>query len=133
MCPLNYITKHSIYSSFEHSCNSGSTTSLGYLFQSLITVSVNTFFLISNPNLPWHNLWPFPPVLFLVDQKVRSTRHNLLSGSCSSYSEVGGKKKSKLKHWLSSQAPHTLPQLPNLLKAPQGRFSHDVIPYNRWN
>lgn len=104
MCPLNYITKHSIYSSFEHSCDSGSTTSLGYLFQSLITVSVNTFFLISNPNLPWHNLWPFPPVLFLVDQKVRSTRHNLLSGSCSSYSEVGGKKKIKAQ---------TLAQLPS--------------------
>jgi len=37
-----------------------STTSLGSLFQCLTTLSVKKCFLISNLNLPWHNLRPFP-------------------------------------------------------------------------
>ncbi|KAK4829606.1 hypothetical protein QYF61_005706, partial [Mycteria americana] len=43
-----------------------STTSLGSLFQCLITLSGKKFFLISNLNLPWRNLRPFPLVLSLV-------------------------------------------------------------------
>jgi len=37
-----------------------STTSLGSLFQCFTTLSVKKFFLISNLNLPWCNLRPFP-------------------------------------------------------------------------
>ena len=40
-----------------------STTSLGSLFQCLTTLSVKKCFLISNLNLPWHNLRPFPLIL----------------------------------------------------------------------
>jgi len=40
-----------------------STTSLGSLFQCFTTLSVKKFFLISNLNLPWHNLRPFPLIL----------------------------------------------------------------------
>ncbi|KAK4830462.1 hypothetical protein QYF61_011186, partial [Mycteria americana] len=40
-----------------------STTSLGSLFQCLITLSVKKNFLISSLNLPWRNLRPFPLVL----------------------------------------------------------------------
>ena len=36
-----------------------STTSVGSLFHCLTTLSVKKFFLISNLNLPWHNLRPF--------------------------------------------------------------------------
>ncbi|KAK4817221.1 hypothetical protein QYF61_003745 [Mycteria americana] len=43
-----------------------SATSLGSLFQCLTTLSVKKNFLISNPNLPWHNLRPFPLVLSFV-------------------------------------------------------------------
>ncbi|KAK4828356.1 hypothetical protein QYF61_026017 [Mycteria americana] len=43
-----------------------STTSLGSLFQCLITLSVKKNFLISSLNLPWRNLRPFPLVLWLV-------------------------------------------------------------------
>ncbi|KAK4819628.1 hypothetical protein QYF61_008848 [Mycteria americana] len=43
-----------------------STTSLGSLFQCLITLSVKKNFLISSLNLPWCNLRPFPLVLSLV-------------------------------------------------------------------
>ncbi|KAK4823949.1 hypothetical protein QYF61_008335 [Mycteria americana] len=43
-----------------------STTSLGSLFQCLITLSVKKNFLISSLNLPWRNLRPFPLVLSLV-------------------------------------------------------------------
>ncbi|KAK4814524.1 hypothetical protein QYF61_021625 [Mycteria americana] len=39
-----------------------STTSLGSLFQCLMTLSVKKFFLISNLNLSWSNLRPFPLV-----------------------------------------------------------------------
>lgn len=75
------------------SCNGDSTTSLRNLFQSITTLFVKTFFLISNLNLPWQNSWPFPLVLLLVDWEMRPTppHHNLLTGSCSRYGEVGGK------------------------------------------
>ena len=43
-----------------------STTALGSLFQCLTTLSVKKFFLISNLNLPWCNLKPFPLVLSLA-------------------------------------------------------------------
>ena len=43
-----------------------STTSLGSPFQCLITLLEKKFFLISNWNLPWCNLRPFPLVLLLV-------------------------------------------------------------------
>ena len=42
------------------------TTSLGSLFQCLTTLSVEKFFLISNLNLPWHNLRPLPLVLLYL-------------------------------------------------------------------
>ena len=40
-----------------------STTSVGSPFQCLTTLAVKKCFLISNLNLPWHNLRPFPLVL----------------------------------------------------------------------
>ncbi|KAK4824589.1 hypothetical protein QYF61_016834 [Mycteria americana] len=43
-----------------------STTSLGSLVQCLTTLLVNKLFLISNLNLPWCNLRPFPLALLLV-------------------------------------------------------------------
>jgi len=42
-----------------------SATSLGSLFQCLTTLLVKKFFLITNLNLPWHNLRPFPCPEFL--------------------------------------------------------------------
>ncbi|KAK4824091.1 hypothetical protein QYF61_010602 [Mycteria americana] len=54
-----------------------STTSLGSLFQCLTTLSVKKFFLISNLNLPWHNLRPFPLVLSLVTWEKRPTPTSL--------------------------------------------------------
>ncbi|KAK4823315.1 hypothetical protein QYF61_000917 [Mycteria americana] len=54
-----------------------STTSLGSLFQCLTTVSVKEFFLISNLNLPWRNLRPFPLVLSLVTWEKRPTPTSL--------------------------------------------------------
>ncbi|KAK4827080.1 hypothetical protein QYF61_014182 [Mycteria americana] len=54
-----------------------STTSLGSLFQWLATLSVKNFFLISNLNLPWHNLRPFPFVLSLVTWEKRPTPTSL--------------------------------------------------------
>ncbi|KAK4816523.1 hypothetical protein QYF61_017623 [Mycteria americana] len=54
-----------------------STTSLGSLFQCLITLSVKTFFLISNLNLPWCNLRPFHLVLWLVTWEKRLTPASL--------------------------------------------------------
>ena len=47
-----------------------STTSLSSLFQCLTTLSVKKFFLISNLNLPWHNLRPLPLVLSLGLQEA---------------------------------------------------------------
>ena len=48
-----------------------STTSLGSLSNDLTTLSVKKFFLISNLNLPWCNLRPFPLVLLLVTWENR--------------------------------------------------------------
>jgi len=46
-----------------------STISLGSLFQCPTTLSEKKVFLISSLNLPWHNLSPFPPILFLLLEK----------------------------------------------------------------
>ncbi|XP_072708486.1 COP9 signalosome complex subunit 5 isoform X2 [Ciconia boyciana] len=54
-----------------------STTFLGSLFQCLTTLPVKKFFLISNLNLPWHNLRPFPLVLWLVTWEKRLTPTSL--------------------------------------------------------
>ncbi|KAK4824542.1 LOW QUALITY PROTEIN: hypothetical protein QYF61_016146, partial [Mycteria americana] len=54
-----------------------STTSLGSLFQCLTTLSVKKFFLISNLNLAWHNLRPFPLILSLVTWEKRPTPTSL--------------------------------------------------------
>ncbi|KAK4810608.1 hypothetical protein QYF61_007345 [Mycteria americana] len=54
-----------------------STTSLGSLFQCLTTLSVKKFSLISNLNLPWHNLRLFPLVLSLVNWEKRLTPTSL--------------------------------------------------------
>jgi len=48
-------------------------TSLGSLFQCLITLLVNKFFLLSSLKLPWRNLKPFPLVLSLVTWEKRLT------------------------------------------------------------
>ena len=40
--------------------DSDSLTSLGNLFQCLTTLLEKKLVLISNLNLPWHNLWLFP-------------------------------------------------------------------------
>jgi len=56
---------------FKHIQDGDSTTSLGSLFQCL-TLSVK-FFLISNLNLPWCNLRPFPLVLSPVTSEKRPT------------------------------------------------------------
>jgi len=50
-----------------------STVSLGNLFQCLKTLSVKKFFLLSNPNLSWCNLRPFPLVLSLATCEKRAT------------------------------------------------------------
>jgi len=55
--------------------DSVSTTSLGSLFQYLITLSEKKFFLISNLNLSWHNLSPFPLVLLLLSGKKKANTH----------------------------------------------------------
>jgi len=48
-----------------------STTSLGSPFLYLTTLSENNYFLMSNLNLPWRNLRPFPLVLLLVTRGKR--------------------------------------------------------------
>ena len=62
---------------------SDSTTSLGSLIQHLTTLLEKKFFLISNLDLPWHNLKLFTLVLSVVMQEKRLNPplHNLLSGS----------------------------------------------------
>jgi len=45
--------------------DSDSTASLGRPFQCLTTLWEKKLFLMSNLNLLWHNLWPFPRVLFV--------------------------------------------------------------------
>ncbi|KAK4824165.1 hypothetical protein QYF61_011292, partial [Mycteria americana] len=60
------------------------TASLGSLFQCLTTLSVKKFFLISNLNLPWHNLRPFPLAfyrLFLRRRDKHPPCYNLLSAA----------------------------------------------------
>jgi len=57
--------------------DSDSTTSLGSLFQCLITRSVKAFFLIYNLNLPWWNLRPLPLILTLVTWEKRPTPTSL--------------------------------------------------------
>jgi len=49
------------------------TTSLGSPFQCLITLLEKKFLLISNLNLSWLNLRPFPLLLSLVMQEKRPT------------------------------------------------------------
>ncbi|KAK4829020.1 hypothetical protein QYF61_001795 [Mycteria americana] len=49
----------------------------GSLFQCLTTLLVNKLFLISNLNLPWRNLRPFPLILSLVTWKKRPTPTSL--------------------------------------------------------
>ncbi|KAK4810503.1 hypothetical protein QYF61_004283 [Mycteria americana] len=70
-CLLNHVLKRHIYTDGD------STTSLGSLFQCLTTLSVKKFFLISNLNLPWHNLRPFPLILSLVTWEKRPTPTSL--------------------------------------------------------
>ena len=56
-----------------------STTSLGNLFQCLITLSVQKFFLISNLNLPWCNLRPLPLIASYLGEE---TNTHLTTPSC---------------------------------------------------
>ena len=70
---LNHIPEHHIQTVFKHIRDGDSTTSLGSLFQCLTTLSVKKFFLISNLNLPWCNLRPFPLVLSPVTSEKRPT------------------------------------------------------------
>ncbi|KAK4813638.1 hypothetical protein QYF61_014398 [Mycteria americana] len=68
-CLLNHVLKVPHLHTFLNSSRDGdSTTSLGSLFQCLITLSVKKFFQIANLNLPWCNLRPFPLVLSLAKQ-----------------------------------------------------------------
>jgi len=53
--------------------DSDSTTTLGSPFQCFTTLSVKKCFLISNLNLPWHNLRPFPLILSPVSSEKRPT------------------------------------------------------------
>lgn len=62
---LNPVPKHHIYTFLNTSRNSD-ITSVGSLFQYLNILSVKKCFIISNLNLPWCNLGPFPLVLLLV-------------------------------------------------------------------
>lgn len=57
------------------------TASLGSLFQSLASLSVKQFFLISNLNLSWCKLWPPPLVLSLGNRDWHPLCYTLLSGS----------------------------------------------------
>ena len=66
---LSTISKHFLNTFRDRN----STISLDSLFQHLTTLLERIFFLISNLNLPWHNLRPFPLVLSLVVWKKRMT------------------------------------------------------------
>jgi len=69
--------------------DSYSTSSLGSLFQCLITVSEKKFFLISNLNLFWCNLGPFPLVLLLLSERGGlSPPHNNLLSSLLPFREI---------------------------------------------
>lgn len=50
-----------------------SNTALRNLFQGLTILSIRTFFLIPNLNLPWHNLTPLPLFLSLAGWEKRPT------------------------------------------------------------
>lgn len=64
--PLNYVPKLYIYMFFLKTTRGGdSTTSLGSLFQCCMSLSVSKFLIISNLDLSWCNLKPFPIVLLL--------------------------------------------------------------------
>ena len=73
--------------SLSTSRNGDSTISLGSLFQYFTTLSEKKFFLISNLNLPWHNLRLFSLILSLLTRRWSRPPpcHNLLPGSCESY------------------------------------------------
>ncbi|KAM7124178.1 COP9 signalosome complex subunit 5 isoform 2-T2 [Ciconia maguari] len=71
--PLNKIEDFGVHCKQD----GDSTTFLGSLFQCLTTLPVKKFFLISNLNLPWHNLRPFPLVLWLVTWEKRLTPTSL--------------------------------------------------------
>lgn len=60
--------------SLKTSRNGDSTTSLGCLFQCLITPSGKKFFLMSQPKPPLAQLRPYPPVLPLVPREKSPTR-----------------------------------------------------------
>ena len=68
---------------FNSSRDGDFTTSLGCLLQCLATLSEKKLFLISNLNLFWHNLRPFPLILMLLSGSRGGPplHHNLLSGS----------------------------------------------------
>lgn len=75
---LSPITKpHPLESCTSHQLNvsrdKDSTTSLNSLSQWLAALSVRKFFLMSNLNLPWCNLRPFPFIQSLVTWEKRST------------------------------------------------------------
>ena len=63
---LNWSCSNSSRCLLNTARDSDSTTSLGRPFQCLTTLSEKKFFLISNLNLLWYNLWPFPCVLFVA-------------------------------------------------------------------
>jgi len=62
---------------FNTSRDHDSTTSLASLFQCLNTLPIKKFFLISNLNLPWHNLRP----LSLVHHLGEETKTHLTTSS----------------------------------------------------
>jgi len=72
--PLNHVMSLSATYTFS---DGDSTTSLGSLFQCLITLSVKHFFLTSKLNLPWHNLRLFPLIRSLVTWKKTPTPTSL--------------------------------------------------------
>ena len=63
-CPLTTLTRL-----LSTSTDSDSTTSLGSPCQCITTLSENKCFLISNLNLPWHNMRPSPLILSLLPQR----------------------------------------------------------------
>ena len=65
----------SMHNSFKYLQGWGLHHFPGSPVQCSITLSVNKFFLISNVNLPWRNLRPFPLVLSLVTREKRPTPH----------------------------------------------------------
>jgi len=81
-CKHDGRTRHFLNSSR----NGDSITSLGSPFQYLTTLLEKKFFLISNLNLPYCNLRPFPPILLLIPGRRGQPLlcHNLrhTAGSC---------------------------------------------------